>query len=397
MVHASIIVMLCTPVCVTDCSYRCRLLLPAPAGPTRNPVPILSRNRYLLHSSSLLVLVSPAHTSALGPLHTPYIHLRFLLRFAYRSVAGADEFYTQSKSNRCVACGCASHYLRYRVLPACYRKHMPPELKSHRSHDVVLLCIDCHEKAQKVGLHGAAGGGLWVMLHGVAPPRRSASIVTRLPSRSAAWGSSAPATCRFIHSTMRIHAVVVARYCPRPAHGHPEQPTPHIRDPTPSTIQASERMKRQVAVDYGVPLLPPRVPGMATALPLPPALAPPQGQQGAAAAASAAQAAPPQATSGGAATVGGKEANGDCAVDGDEGFRMEGDGDGGGGEQGERDGEAEGEGQEGSSEADAEGGEQLAPALPGGVHPSAARRAGLALQKSGPQMPLERVRCGMRH
>ncbi|EFJ44334.1 hypothetical protein VOLCADRAFT_95512 [Volvox carteri f. nagariensis] len=62
---------------------------------------------------------------------------------------GTDDFYTQSKSNRCVGCGCSSHYLRYRVLPACYRRHMPSALKSHRSHDVVLLCIDCHELAQK--------------------------------------------------------------------------------------------------------------------------------------------------------------------------------------------------------------------------------------------------------
>lgn len=76
-------------------------------------------------------------------------------------------------------------------------------------------------------------------------------------------------------------------------------------------------------------------------------------------------------------------------MDEDEGLGMEGDGD-----VGAEHGEGDGEGREGSSEADAEGGGQLGPALPGGVHPSAARRAALALQKSGPQMPLGRVRCG---
>lgn len=29
-------------------------------------------------------------------------------------------------------------------MPDCYRKHFPLALKSHRSHDIVLLCIDCH-------------------------------------------------------------------------------------------------------------------------------------------------------------------------------------------------------------------------------------------------------------
>ena len=35
------------------------------------------------------------------------------------------------------------------VVPACYRRAFPVHLKSHRSHDVVLLCFDCHEVASK--------------------------------------------------------------------------------------------------------------------------------------------------------------------------------------------------------------------------------------------------------
>lgn len=34
-----------------------------------------------------------------------------------------------------------------RIVPDCYRKHFPETMKSHRSHDIVLLCIDCHCKA----------------------------------------------------------------------------------------------------------------------------------------------------------------------------------------------------------------------------------------------------------
>lgn len=58
-----------------------------------------------------------------------------------------NDFYIQSKRNICVGCGEGDHYLRYRIIPSCYRIHFPEHLKSHRSHDIVLLCVDCHETA----------------------------------------------------------------------------------------------------------------------------------------------------------------------------------------------------------------------------------------------------------
>lgn len=61
---------------------------------------------------------------------------------------GSHDFYVQSRVNCCVSCGEEGHYLRYKIVPACYRKNFPIPLKSHRSHDVVLLCIDCHHIAQ---------------------------------------------------------------------------------------------------------------------------------------------------------------------------------------------------------------------------------------------------------
>jgi len=61
---------------------------------------------------------------------------------------GDDEFYTASRTNQCVGCGDNRHFLKYKILPSCYRKALPVELKSHRSHDVVLLCVSCHETAQ---------------------------------------------------------------------------------------------------------------------------------------------------------------------------------------------------------------------------------------------------------
>ncbi|GFP79574.1 exosome complex exonuclease rrp6 [Phtheirospermum japonicum] len=58
-----------------------------------------------------------------------------------------NDFYIQSKKNICVGCGEGNHYLRYRIIPSCYRVHFPEHLKSHRSHDIVLVCVDCHEIA----------------------------------------------------------------------------------------------------------------------------------------------------------------------------------------------------------------------------------------------------------
>ncbi|KAK2649749.1 hypothetical protein Ddye_017238 [Dipteronia dyeriana] len=58
-----------------------------------------------------------------------------------------NDFYIQSKKNICVGCGEGNHYLRYRIIPSCYRMHFSEHLKSHRSHDIVLLCVDCHEVA----------------------------------------------------------------------------------------------------------------------------------------------------------------------------------------------------------------------------------------------------------
>lgn len=63
--------------------------------------------------------------------------------------SGHHHFYSTARLNRCVSCGASSYFLRYRVVPSCYRRAMPERLKSHRSHDVLLLCIGCHEVAQR--------------------------------------------------------------------------------------------------------------------------------------------------------------------------------------------------------------------------------------------------------
>ena len=62
----------------------------------------------------------------------------------------SSNFYIESRTNCCVICGKTENYLRFHVIPIIYRSCFPENLKSHKSHDVVLLCLDCHEKARKV-------------------------------------------------------------------------------------------------------------------------------------------------------------------------------------------------------------------------------------------------------
>lgn len=60
-----------------------------------------------------------------------------------------DNFYTVDRKNICVCCGKDKEYSRFHVVPTLYRTNFPDELKSHRSHDIVLLCFACHEQASR--------------------------------------------------------------------------------------------------------------------------------------------------------------------------------------------------------------------------------------------------------
>eukprot|EP00581_Thalassiosira_minuscula_P018593 CAMPEP_0183734656 /NCGR_PEP_ID=MMETSP0737-20130205/44425_1 /TAXON_ID=385413 /ORGANISM="Thalassiosira miniscula, Strain CCMP1093" /LENGTH=420 /DNA_ID=CAMNT_0025968205 /DNA_START=11 /DNA_END=1273 /DNA_ORIENTATION=- len=58
----------------------------------------------------------------------------------------SDEvLYLQSaKQNVCVACGSDGHHIRHYIVPYSYRTLLPEEYKNHMSHDIVILCPDCH-------------------------------------------------------------------------------------------------------------------------------------------------------------------------------------------------------------------------------------------------------------
>lgn len=51
--------------------------------------------------------------------------------------------------NKCVKCGSLEELTRHHVVPHCYRRHFPEEYKTHNHHDVVALCIDCHDSYER--------------------------------------------------------------------------------------------------------------------------------------------------------------------------------------------------------------------------------------------------------
>ena len=52
--------------------------------------------------------------------------------------------------NKCVCCGETEYLTRHHVVPQCYRKYLPLNIKSHNFHDVLPLCIPCHENYERV-------------------------------------------------------------------------------------------------------------------------------------------------------------------------------------------------------------------------------------------------------
>jgi hypothetical protein len=68
------------------------------------------------------------------------------LRFEPSGRPGKDrEYYLAEKENKCVVCGKEDGYIRKNVVPHEYRRYFPPGTKEHLSHDVLLLCVGCHQ------------------------------------------------------------------------------------------------------------------------------------------------------------------------------------------------------------------------------------------------------------
>lgn len=57
-----------------------------------------------------------------------------------------DDFYLAERQNHCAVCGKGDDQTRHHIVPYCFRRFFPDKLKSHNSHDIVPLCVVCHDK-----------------------------------------------------------------------------------------------------------------------------------------------------------------------------------------------------------------------------------------------------------
>ena len=57
-----------------------------------------------------------------------------------------SDYYLSEKRNACVCCNETdiTKLTKHHVIPIEYRKHMPDSIKSRSSHDIVVMCQDCH-------------------------------------------------------------------------------------------------------------------------------------------------------------------------------------------------------------------------------------------------------------
>jgi len=124
------------------------LSLPSPLPPP--PLPHTPVAWYL--ARGLAEALPPPHPGAPPAARLTFAHRDDDQRAAAAGSGAATRalaFYTSARANACVGCGEDGHWLRYRLVPAAYRKPLPASLKSHRAHDVVLLCVTCHEAAMR--------------------------------------------------------------------------------------------------------------------------------------------------------------------------------------------------------------------------------------------------------
>jgi hypothetical protein len=72
------------------------------------------------------------------------------LNFTPNGLGNHNKSYGLGKmENLCVNCGSKNHLTRHHIVPFCYRKYFPLEIKSHNFHDVLPMCVDCHNKYER--------------------------------------------------------------------------------------------------------------------------------------------------------------------------------------------------------------------------------------------------------
>lgn len=109
-------------------------ILQAPDGEVLSTIDIKKAKWYLDKNLATLISSDP-------------FTVRLTFEPAGRNVGDAGQYYATPKDNFCVVCGKSNSYIRKYIVPREYRKFFPAVMKSHTSHDVLLLCPDCHQRS----------------------------------------------------------------------------------------------------------------------------------------------------------------------------------------------------------------------------------------------------------
>ena len=61
-----------------------------------------------------------------------------------------EHFYLQDRENKCCVCGSGDNLTKHHVVPYCYRRYMPADIKENNYFDVLPVCVDCHAEYEKI-------------------------------------------------------------------------------------------------------------------------------------------------------------------------------------------------------------------------------------------------------
>tara|TARA_Y100000034_G_scaffold130495_1_gene189105 strand:+ start:8445 stop:9245 length:801 start_codon:yes stop_codon:yes gene_type:complete len=61
-----------------------------------------------------------------------------------------DAYYEQEFENKCVVCGLEEDLTSHHIVPYCYRSTLTEDKKCHNYHDVVALCVECHDRYERL-------------------------------------------------------------------------------------------------------------------------------------------------------------------------------------------------------------------------------------------------------
>ena len=75
----------------------------------------------------------------------------FKLNFKPKGNGNRDmgSYFTDYITNQCVICGSIDNLSKHHIVPSCYRTHFPLNCKSNDHFDVLLVCLECHEKVEE--------------------------------------------------------------------------------------------------------------------------------------------------------------------------------------------------------------------------------------------------------